>query len=209
MRKYITTGLNFSSLLTCFFAIAALLSGCETAVYRDNPALQTQPDTDMVNVYFIRPRPVKFKGVADHPIQVEFQDKPLIKIPEDTYTLVKLQAGKGEVTTRSKTLFTNKTQPIAVSRSRMYTFLAGRTYFIYLKRVDEEFRGITYDPEPVDLAKAKALAEKLHKWGAAKQEPISAIEEVPPTPKASPLEPMYPEKVYPGSPYLLDKPVQK
>ena len=163
----------------------------------------------VIDVYFIRHRPVKFKGVADKPITVDYQDRPLIKIPEDTYTLVKLQPGKGEITTRSKTLFTNNMRPISVSRSRMYTFLAGRTYFIYLKRVDEEFRGITYDPESVDLAKAKSLSENLHKWGAAKQEPIAAIEEILPTPKTSPLEPVYPEKVYPGSPYLLRKPVQK
>jgi len=59
------------------------------------------------------------------------------------------------------------------------------------------------------LAKAKSLSEKLRKWGLATEEPIAAIEEVPPIPKASPLEPVYPEKVYPGTPYLLDKPIKK
>ncbi|WP_455211230.1 hypothetical protein [Kaarinaea lacus] len=209
MRKYITTDLKVLSHVVCLFAANLLLSSCGTAVYRENPALQAEADMELANVYFIRPTPDKYKVVADNPIRVDYQDKPLIKIAEGTYTLVKLQPGKGEITTRSKTRFTNQLYPIDVSRSRLYSFLAGRTYFIYLKRVDEEFRGITYDPEPVNLAKAKALSEKLHKWGLAKQEPIATIEEVPPIPKASPLEPVYPENVYPGAPYLLDKPVKK
>jgi hypothetical protein len=201
--------LNIFSLLALFIGITLLLSGCGTTLYSGNPALQAASDADTVNVYFIRPRPVKYKGVADKPIIVDYAGKPLIKITEGTYTLVKLQPGKGEVTTHSKTLFTNQRQPIEVSRSRMYTFLGARTYFIHLKRVNEEFRGITYDPEPVNLATAKVLSEKLRKWGAAKRKPIENIEEVPPTPKASPLEPVYPENVYPGSPYLLDEPVKK
>jgi hypothetical protein len=201
--------LNFFSLFSLFIGIALLLSGCGTTLYRGNPALQAESDADTVNVYFIRPRPVKYKGVADKPIIVDYAGKRLIRIAEGTYTLVKLQPGKGEITTHSKTLFTNQRQPIEVSRSRMYTFLGSRTYFIHLKRVNEEFRGITYDPQPVNLATAKVLSEKLRKWGAARQKPIADIEEVPPTPNASPLEPVYPEKVYPGSPYLLDKPVKK
>ena len=209
MRKYITTEIPVLSYVTCLFVATSLLSGCGTKLYKENPALQAEADTELANVYFIRPRPDKYKGVADNPIRVDYQDKPLLKISEDSYTLVKLQPGKGEITTRSKTRFVNQLYPIDVSRSRLYTFLAGRTYFVYLKRVDEEFRGITYDPEPVDLAKAKLLSEKLRKWGLATKEPIAAIEEVPPIPKASPLEPVYPEKVYPGTPYLLDKPIKK
>lgn len=209
MRKYITTELLVLTRVAFWFTATLLLSSCGTKLYKENPALQVESDTELVNVYFIRPRPDKYKVVADNPIRVDYKNKPLIKIAEDTYTLVKLQPGKGEVTTRSKTRFTNRLYPIDVSRSRLYSFLAGRTYFIYLKRVDEEFRGITYDPEPVGLAKAKSLSEKLHKWGLARQAPIAAIEEVPPIPKASPLEPVYPEKVYPSTPYLLDKPVKK
>jgi hypothetical protein len=200
---------NFLSLLSLFIGTTLLLSGCGTTLYSEHPALQIESGTDTANVYFIRPRPVKYKGVADKPIIVDYAGKPLLKIAEGTYTLVNLPPGKGEIATHSQTLFTNQPLPIDVSRSRMYTFLGGRTYFIHLKRVDEEFRGITYDPEPVDLATAKVLSEKLHKRGAAKQKPIADIEEVPPIPKASPLEPVYPEKVYPGAPYLLNEPVKK
>ena len=207
MIKNITCG--WYLVLAGLAGLSFLLSGCATKLYNEHPDLQAQTTENTANVYFIRPEPVKYKGIADGTIRVDYQDKPLLKIPEGTYTLVKLEPGKGEITTHSQTRFINKPRPINVSRSRAYNFLPGRTYFIYLKRVDEEFRGITYDPEPVNLETAKTLSERLNKWGLAKQEPIEKIQDVPPIPKASPLEPMYPEKVYPHSPYLLDKPVKK
>ncbi|MCG6968848.1 MAG: hypothetical protein LJE85_03685 [Gammaproteobacteria bacterium] len=204
MKPYATTG--FYYIAASLLSATILLSGCGTKVYRDNPALQAASDVEPANVYFIRPAPVKYKGIADSPLTVDYKGDALLKISEGSYTMVKIQPGKGEITTHSKTWFTNKRQPIEVSRSRKYDFLAGRTYFIHLKRVNDEFRGITYDPEPVNLQTAKTLSENLRKWGAASQQPIAKIEQVPPIPKASPLEPLYPEEVYPHSPYILDKP---
>lgn len=211
MNKCTVTGFacTLAYITTGFLTTTVLLSGCGTKLYRDNPQLQTQSAEEAANVYFIRPRPVKPKPVADNAVTVDYQGKPLLKINEGTYILAKLQPGKGEITTHSITRFTNRPNPIKVSRSRLYTFLAGRTYFIHLKRVDEEFRGIYYDPEPVDLETAKSLSENLGKRGLARSEPIGDIEEVPPIPKASPLEPLYPEEVYPHTPYILDKPVKE
>ena len=213
-NKTVTTKTTFRALaglfapLIVFFLLTTLvLSGCGSAVYKQNPALQTESDAAAASVYFIRPAPVKYKGVADNPVKISYDGQELLKIPEGTYTLLKIKQGKGEVTTHSKTRFTNRLYPIDVSRSRVYTFVAGRTYFIHIKRVNDEFRGITYDPEPVDLATAKTLSEKLSKWGLANRHPIEDIEEVPPVPDSSPLEPMYPEQVYPGTPYLLKKPI--
>jgi hypothetical protein len=189
-----------------FLTTTILLSGCGTKAYRDNPQLLSKSAEEAANVYFIRPSPVKHKPVADSAVTVDYQGKPLLKINEGNYIMVKLQPGKGEITTHSITGFTNRPNPIKVSRSRLYTFLAGRTYFVYLKRVNDEFRGISYDPEPVDLAKAKSLSDTLDRRGLARREPIEDIEDVPPIPKASPLEPLYPEEVYPHTPYILDKP---
>ena len=188
-----------------------LLNGCGTEIYKDNPALQVEADTLTANVYFIRPTPVKTKPFADNKIRISYNGSDLLEIREGTYTLLKIKPGKGEVTTHSKTLFTGKSQPIDVNRSRLYTFVAGRTYFIYLDRINEEFRGVYYDPKPVDLQTAKTLVEldNLGASGLARQEPISAIKEVPPTPQTSPLEPVYPEQLYPKTPYILEKPVKE
>jgi hypothetical protein len=188
-----------------------LLSGCGASVYKNHPMLQYSPDTLTAKVYFIRPQPAKPKGVADNKIKVSYQGVPLLEIREGSYTLVNIKPSSGEVTTHSKTRFINKDRydAIDVSRSRKYTFVAGRTYFIDLKRINEEFRGIFYDPQPVNLATAKQLASELWADGPARDEPIEDIESVPPIPKPSPLEPAYPEQLYPGKPYLLDKPQQQ
>jgi hypothetical protein len=189
--------------------LASLLSGCSASLYRDHPEVSFDPDTATAAVYFIRPAPVKTKGIADNPIEVSYKGKKLMKIPEGTYTMVKIKPGSGEVTTHSRTRFINKNRydAIDVTRSRKYTFVAGRTYFIHLKRIDEEFRGIFYDPQPVDLMTAKQLADQLHVSGPADEAPIAQLEIVPDIPKPGELEPAYPEDLYPGSPYKLKKPV--
>ena len=186
MHKYNTPGFDSRSLgflfcLSLFLTI--ILSGCGVSVYKQHPALQLSDDIVPANVYFIRPSPLKRKGIADNKISINYDGQRLLKIAADSYTLLKIKPGKGEITTNSKTFFTNQRVPINVSRSRLYTFVSGGTYFIYLNRINEEFRGIFYDPQPVDLATAKSLVQFLHASGSlTRKEPIDAIEEVAPVP---------------------------
>ena len=206
--KIIRNGYSLSSLV---LGVAIIISGCGARILYNHPALtEVTDDTPTANVYFIRPQPIKPKGYADNKIWIGYQGKKLLEIHEGTYTLLKIKPSKGEITTHSKTHFiNNKNKLIDISRNREYHFVAGRTYFIHLKRVDEEFRGIYYDPEPVDLNTARSLSSDLYKSGLAKSEPISAIEDIPPVPEASPLEPIFPESLYPQSPYILKRPVTK
>ena len=174
-----------------------------------HPAIQkVTPDSLTAEVYFIRPQPVKPKGIADKPLLVKYDKEPLLTIEEGSYALIKIMPGQGEISTHSETRFTNQDKLIKVSRKRLYTFIAGRTYFIHLKRIDEEFRGIYYDPEPLGLEQAKALVNQTNvtSRGFASKHPIDEIKSVPDTPTASELEPAYPEKLYPQSPYLLKNP---
>lgn len=183
------------------------LNACGIAINNHHPSLQNiSEDTGTVKVYFIRPVPAKSKGVADNTLRIDFKNEELLEIAEGYYTLVEIRPDKGEITTHSKTIFTTNTQPIEVARSRFYEFIAGRTYFIHVKRLNEEFRGIYYDPAPVTLSEAKMLVEGLSARGAARSEPIEDIETVPDIPEQGQLEPALPEKLYPQSPYLLKKP---
>lgn len=184
--------------------LASLLYGCGGDVNLKHPMVETDvADEHVAKVYFIRPMPLKFKGVADQKVKVDFNNEELLTLSEGYYTLVKLKPSKGEVTTHSKTKFTNDNVPIDVSRSRAYRFIAGKTYFIELKRVDEEFRGIFYDPAPITYEKALALSKDLRASGEAKDEPIDKLTSVSQAPAPSPLEPALPEHMYPGKKYLL------
>jgi len=192
------------SMLAILIAVMLLLSACGGSVNVKNSYVQEEAaDEHIARVYFIRPMPVKYKGIADNQITVELNNELLLTINEGQYTMVKIKPTDGHVTTRSKTMFINKTQPIDVSRSREYRFIAGKTYFIYLNRVNEEFRGIYYDPAPVTLAQAMKLSSQLHPVGLAQQEPIYRIKDVAEAPQPSPLEPALPENLYPGRPYLI------
>lgn len=195
----------FPVFLTIFItSVVIALSACSAAKTIDNSYVQeTIDDEHIAKVYFIRTMPLKFKGLADSRITVDINGEALLQIDEGVYTMVKLKPAKATITTHSRTMFTNQTRPINVTRSREYRFIAGKTYFIELKRVNEEFRGIYYDPAPLSLEQAKELASKVKARGLAKEEPIEDISYVAQTPAASPLNPALPENLYPGKTYLL------
>jgi hypothetical protein len=181
-----------------------ILLSCSTAKTIDNSYVdKIGGDLRVAKVYFIRTMPVKYKGVADSRITVDINGEPLLKIDEGTYTLINIKPTKASITTHSRTMFTTQAEPIDVSRTREYNFIAGKTYFINLNRVNEEFRGIYYDPAPVTLEKARELTKRLRARGDARAEPIENITKVADIPAPSALEPALPENLYPGKPYLI------
>jgi hypothetical protein len=181
-----------------------VLVSCSSAKTVKNSFIDNDSEDQYVaKVYFIRTMPVKYKGVADSRITVDINGEPLLKIDEGAYTLLKIKPAKASITTHSRTLFTTKYEPIKVTRTREYNFIAGKTYFINLERVNEEFRGIFYDPSPVTLDVAKKLTERLRAVGNARSEPIDEILKVADIPTPSKLDPALPENLYPGKPYLI------
>jgi hypothetical protein len=197
-------GAQHSNAIVASIIVALLLYGCGGKVNVQHSQLQTTAEDEHVaKVYFLRPMPLKYKGIADKKVRIDFQNQPLLTIKEGQYTLVKLKPSKGEVVTHSTTKFTNDNVPINVSRAREYRFIAGKTYFIHVKRVDEEFRGIFYDPAPVNLEQALELSRRLHAVGLAADEPIDQIKSIAEAPEPSPLEPALPENLYPGKKYLI------
>ncbi|MFV2057612.1 MAG: hypothetical protein ACC707_14175, partial [Thiohalomonadales bacterium] len=137
----------------------------------------------------------------------------LLDIREGAYTMVKILPGKARVATHSSTEFINKSKPIQVSRYRDYNFVEDRTYFIHIARIDEEFRGVFFDPHLVDLRKAKTLlfpvygagsaASAVRPFGAARAAPLKSLEYSTPAPEPSDISPAMPEKLYPGEKYIL------
>lgn len=199
---------NYKFLYALILLVPILLAGC-TSIYEKHPMLVTQKikkgdNTSFASVYFIRPKPFKPKGVADKPITVEYQDKPILSIDEGSYTLLRIKPSTGMIKVDSETMFTNKLEPIKVWRARQYRFIEGKTYFIYLKRVNEEFRGIFYEPQPVKFEKAKALVEKTFASGEARSYPIDELANIsePPESAFEKQAPALPENIYKPEPYL-------
>lgn len=180
------------------------LSACSGSVNVKHPVLQgISVGTPTAKVYFIRPRMLKPKGVSDNVLSVAFDNIKILDIHAGSYTLISIKPGQAIVSTQSSTTFTNSRIPIKVSRQREYNFIAGKTYFIHLDRVNEEFRGVFFDPKPVNLATAKTLLSTCLPFGAAKHEPIEEIVTVEDTPMAGDMPPVLPENLYKEQEYLL------
>ncbi|MCF6210549.1 MAG: hypothetical protein L3J88_03370 [Gammaproteobacteria bacterium] len=190
------------------FTVALLLSsGCAT-VYTQHPTLADKAGPDVASVYFIRTVPVYTNDFADAPVIIEFQDKKLLKLGEGAYTLLYLKPAKGELKVSNNTLYTNQLNSQRVWKERHYRFIGGRTYFIHIQQIDEEFRGIFYEPELVSLQQAKQLIKHLRRMGAkAAAHPIDKLTHVaaPPESAAKDKKPTLPESLYKSTPYMLDE----
>jgi len=186
-----------------------LLTACAT-VNKKHPDVVSGEITEelkkqLAAVYFIRPRTYKSKGMADNSVRIEFQGQTLLTQDEGTYTLLYIKPSKGTLKIHSETLYADQRASIDVWRERVYKFIAGRTYFIYVRQIDEEFRGIFYEPQPVDLQEAKRLIVpgvghfgNTRASGAARSAPIDELTEVdmPPSSAVKELTPAMPENLY-------------
>lgn len=189
--------------------LALLLTACAT-VNEKHPQLMTGKITEaqmaqVASVYFIRPKPYKGKGVSDEEVRISFQNQTLLSQDEGNYSLLYLKPSKGTLKVHSKTLFTDQSAPVEVWRAREYKFIVGKTYFIYVRQINEEFRGVFYEPQPVSLREAKQLIAAGNGFrgnalatGEARNAPIDKLTEVnvPPASAVKGLAPALPENIY-------------
>ncbi|HHI93096.1 MAG TPA: hypothetical protein ENK04_06205 [Gammaproteobacteria bacterium] len=194
----------------CVAMLSTVLLAACTTVNSKHPEVVTGKITEeakaqLAAVYFIRPKAYKSKDMADRPVRIEFQGKTLLTQDEGTYTLLYIKPSKGVLKVYSKTLFAGQDSAVDVWRSRVYKFIAGKTYFIYVRQIDEEFRGVFYEPQPVSLNEAKQLIVpglgrfgNTHASGAARSAPIDELTEVdmPPASAVKDLTPALPESLY-------------
>ncbi len=143
-----------------------LLTACgTTSINTKNELLVRDPDLAAAQVYFIRPFTYRERGYADNPVHIEINGKPLLDMAKGEYTLVRLKPEKIRLTTRSLSDFTNKLEPVEMTRSSEITLQPDQAYFLHVKQVNEEFRGVYYVIENVSLQTAKSLIENLHSVG--------------------------------------------
>ncbi|NOX93040.1 MAG: hypothetical protein GXP18_11510 [Gammaproteobacteria bacterium] len=194
----------------CMVVGAALLLAACAAVNNKHPrvvsgSITAESKAQLAAVYFIRPRVYKTKDIADGAVRIEFQGKTLLTQSEGNYTLLYIEPSKGVLKVHSKTLYADQRAAIDVWRARVYKFIAGKTYFIHIRQIDEEFRGIFYEPQPVDLSEAKRLIipgtgrfGNTRASGAARSAPIGELAEVdmPPASAIKELTPALPEDLF-------------
>lgn len=146
----------------------SILSGCgSTTINKKHLLIENNEKIAAASVYFIRPFTYRERGIADNPVKIELNRKLLIELGKGELTLIRLKAADATISTRSFTMFTNKLLPVEVKRNAQMSFIAGETYYIHIRQVNEEFRGVYYLPELVGPKAAKRLADGLNAVGEA------------------------------------------
>lgn len=172
---------NMTLRLTTFsvFLISAwlftALTGCATSINKTHPMIVTQPDIAAAQVYFIRPLTYRERGIADNPVTIEFNGTELLKIGKGEYTLLRIRPEKVLLKTRNLSPFTNLNEYVEMTRELRLELAPGKTYFIHIQQVNEEFRGIYYLPLLVDLTTAKTLIIDSRPTDAARRAPLDTL----------------------------------
>jgi hypothetical protein len=154
------------------------ISACTTSVIMtDNPTFAKTNNENHALVYVMRPMEHRTRGIADNDLTIEFGEHQLATLlSAGEYVAFRVQPGPLDIITRNETYLTAKPNPVSVWRSRNFSFESGKTYFIEAKFTQEEFRGIYFIPEEIDLKTAKSYMNRIKPAGElAKTKPITAL----------------------------------
>jgi hypothetical protein len=171
--------MNFTgvTLLNLILIVAVSVAGCAASrIEESHPLVSSAADSEVARVYFIRPRTERSLGVADNAVSVEADRTHLLDLAKGEYALVTLKPGAVWITVRSDTSWGPGHDIKEMTTTEEFTFAAGQTYFLTFTAIDGEFRGITFDPENIDLDRARQLSANLRPAGeAARAVPISTL----------------------------------
>jgi hypothetical protein len=163
-------------LLTVLVCLTAVTGCASTEVKSGNPLVQTDPEAPCARVYFLRPRTERSMGVADNVINIELDQRPLLTLAKGDYVYVNLKPGEVMTTIKSMTSWGPQGEVKEMAKGRSFNFVDGETYFIVIRPVDGEFRGVFFVPGEVDLFTAKEIAKRLRAVGDASKQPIAEIQ---------------------------------
>lgn len=150
-----------------------LLVGCtSTKIVGSHPLAQVGGGS--ATVYFLRPLAERRMGFPDNPLAVDLNQEKLMDLGRGEYTVVQVVARDMLVTLRNQTEAGPAWAVKDMERQYPFTFKAGETYYLVIRPVDGEFRGVFFRPEMVDLATAQQVALQLHAAGPARSAPLPA-----------------------------------
>ena len=156
-------------------AVLGLSACAASSIDNANPLISDRPDLLVAKVYIIRPRTERYLGMADNSIAVELDRRPLMELAKGEYTLLHLHPGSAWLGLRSMTTWGPGHKIKEMSTVKEFTFEPGETYYIAIRPIDGEFRGVKYEAKLVDLDTALHLSRYLNAFGQARRDPIRAL----------------------------------
>ncbi len=167
MRRSAVLGASILFLITIY--------GCSLTKVDSRHPLLLGDEGVSATVYFLRPHTERRMGFADNSLTVELNQEKLMLLGKGEYTRVNLVPRDYTVTLRNQSETGPRWFVKDMRRSYDFTFEDGQTYFLVVRPVDGEFRGIHFMAKSVDLFEAKQLAKTLRAVGAARSAKITSM----------------------------------
>lgn len=155
-------------------ALIVTVGGCTaTKIVSGHPLVEKNGQTAHAKVYFIRPLTERAMGFPDNPLNIWFDNHQLLALAKGEYSLVHMKPRETTtMTLKSLTTVGPDWHVKEMVKTQKWSFTAGATYYIVLKPIDGEFRGVYFTAEAVDWFTAKESVRHLRAVDAAKRAPI-------------------------------------
>lgn len=140
-----------------------------------HPLVQLNPSAPAANVYLLRPFTERAMGFPDNELNVELNQEKLLNLTKGEYTMVRLVPRDYTLTLKNLTEAGPLWKIKEMSKNFPFNFRAGENYFLVIKPLDGEFRGVHFIAESVDVFTAKQIARQLSAVGGANAAPISSL----------------------------------
>ena len=139
--------------------LVSAVSGCSlTKIDRSFPLFEK--DTG-ATLYWIRPNTERPMGIADNAVLVEMNNERLMKLGKGEYTKVQVVPRDYTITLRNQTEVGPHWHIKKVKKSSKWEFEPGETYYLAVKAVDGEFRGVKFQVELLSEYDARAMMAVL------------------------------------------------
>ena len=110
-------------------------------------------------VYFIRPHTERRMGISDNALIMEFNGQQALTLGKGEYVVLNLIPRDYSITLKNQTEVGPRWDVKWMSKKYKFSFEADKTYYIELKSIDGEFRGIFFVAKDMARYDAKQLAQ--------------------------------------------------
>ncbi len=100
-------------------------------------------------------------GIADSPVSIELNDEVLMKLGKGEYTRVSVVPRDYVITLRNQSEVGPDWSVKEMRKRSRWAFAAGNTYYLAVRAVDGEFRGVTFRLELLNEYDAQNMMARL------------------------------------------------
>jgi len=163
------------ALLLGVLCSVALMLGCSSSKISDHHPLLTESEGGAAKVYFIRSQTERRMGISDNALIMDLNDEQALSLEKGEYVVLNLLPRDYKITLKNQTEAGAHWNVKSMSKKYNFSFAADKTYYIEIKSIDGEFRGVFFTAKKMPFYQAKQLAQLQNLRAAgrlAKQSPL-------------------------------------